>query len=251
MELEHELSRENPSVDRVGETLEKDIGMSAKVLQLVNSAFFGLHEHVARPSQAVALLGVNTVKSLVLAFHVFESWGDRVVAGFDSGRLWEHSLDVAIIARSIAEAEALETGIREDTHIAGMFHDIGKLILADNLPDSCEAIERLILEKGAAPLDAEREVLGATHAETGAYLLALWGFPDNVVHAVAFHHAPCQIPTEGINPAMLVHVANALHYERKGIPVSPAQRIDEECLEAHGLKDHLPKWRQLLLAKPK
>lgn len=248
LELEKELAKENPSVERVGEILEQDIAMSAKVLQLVNSAFFGLREHVGSPSQAAALLGLNIVRSLVLAFHVFGSWKDRRVSGFRPDALWEHSLSVGGLARSIAQAENLDAELREDAHIAGMFHDLGRLILADNIPDSCEAIEKLVAEKKIALLDAEREVLGATHAETGAYLLALWGFPDNVVNGVAFHHAPCQIPAKGVTPAIIVHVANALDHEKRGEAATTGQPLDEDCLEAQGVKDRLPRWRSLALA---
>ncbi|MDI6774877.1 MAG: HDOD domain-containing protein [Verrucomicrobiota bacterium] len=231
----------------MGEILEQDIATSAKILQLVNSAFFGLMERVGSPSQAAALLGLNIVRSLALAFHVFGSWEDRVVSGFDPDRLWEHSLGVAGMAQKIAEAENLSAELREDTRIAGMFHDIGKLILADNLPDSREAIKKLMAEKNLAILGAEREVLGATHAETGGYLLALWGFADNVVNAVAFHHAPCQVPAEGITPAVIIHAANALDYEKRGLVARPGELVDEDYLEAQGLKDRYAVWRSVAL----
>ncbi len=244
-ELETELVSSDPSLERIGKVIEQDIAMSAKILQLVNSAFFGLREQVTSPFQAVSLLGVNIIRSLVLAFHVFGAWEDRRGNGFDPHELWRHSLNVAALARRLAQVETFAATAIEEAYVAGMFHDVGKLILAENLPDSWTAIDNLIIGKGFSRLAAERDVLGATHAEAGAYLLALWGFTDSVVKGVAFHHAPGPAaPVDSVPVAALVHVANAWDYETRGVSSEPQHRLDEAALQSLGLAQRLAIWRE-------
>ena len=174
----------------VGQIIERDIAMSAKVLQLVNSAFFGLPQHVASPSQAVVLLGLETVKMLVLTTHVFSQFEERKLGGLQINALWRHSLAVAAMAKGIARAEQAPPKSIDHAFMAGMLHDVGKLILAANIPDPYHAALAMAKQKAMPPQDAERMFLGATHAEVGAYLLGLWGLPDSIVIATALHHRP-------------------------------------------------------------
>ena len=239
-ELEAEIRRPDASGEKIGHILERDVSMSAKVLQMVNSAFFGLRDHVSRPSAAAALLGISMLKALVLAAHVFSEWRDDV-PGFSINQLSGHCQKVAEGARRIALAEGLNRERADEFYVAGLFHDIGKLVIASHLPQSYQAIGRVMGDSQKSEIDAEKEVMGTTHGETGAYLMALWGFSEEVVTCCAFHHHPSESIVHGFSPLVAVHVANA--FDRK-VPTKPEDQIDMAYLEKEGLSNRLPAWGQ-------
>ena len=192
------------SLQDVGEVIEQDTAMSAKVLQLVNSSFFGLRHRVTSPTLAVTLLGINTVMALVLGIQVFSTVTSPSVAGH-AERIHRTSLAVAAAAREIATAEGMPRDDVSDYYLAGMMHDVGLLTLLSSLP------ERTLGVIDAPDLiEAERSEFGTTHQEVGAYLLGLWGLPDDIVEAAAFHHDPSASPTRRMSPLAVTHVAGAV-----------------------------------------
>ncbi len=245
-ELEEEINKPDASAEAIGRIVEKDVAMSAKALQLVNSSFFGLREHVSSPVRAVVLLGASLMKSLVLAVHVFSSVPkDDPLAAFVR-KVWTHSLHVATAAREIALFEKAPPALVEEAYIAGLFHDIGKLAIAMNLPDARGHIEETLAERELADAVAERETLGATHAEAGGYLLALWGFSDAVVEAAVFHHQPSRSgkKAESVFPTLAaVHVANAFDHEKEPARHAPNAAPDTAFLQNAGLADKPAAWR--------
>ena len=246
VQMEEELRQDEVSLDRVTDILARDLAMSAKVLQLVNSAFFGLREEITEISQAVTMLGVDIVKSLALASHVFLEWKDLSGSEFSPNALYDHCLEVAALSQKIAQEQGCDEAAARETYAAGLFHDIGKLIMAANIPESMAEVQRLAAEQEAPRVEVEKRLLGATHAEIGAYLLVLWGLPDNVVNAAAYHHDPGRFETEqGLGTVMAVHVANALVHESYGAADKSGTRVDEEYLEKLGLADRLAAWREL------
>jgi putative nucleotidyltransferase with HDIG domain len=242
-ELEKELENSTVSTEVIGKIIEKDIAMSAKVLQLVNSAFFGMRERVTRPSQAAVLLGGEIIKSLLLGLHIFTGWTKKTVPYFSIQELWGHSLNVASNAQEIASAEGCDKKICDEIYSAGLFHDIGKIILADNLPESCEHIQKMVGERGITLLQAEKKILGATHAEAGAYLMALWGFPDSIVNACAFHHQPHKFDQAGFNSVAAVHVANVFSYENELSKKMAHEPIDKDYIAREGFENKMESWR--------
>ena len=209
LEIMAELQSPDVSTQKVGQIISKDVGMSAKILQIVNSAFFGLPRRVADPGQAVTLLGLDTVKGLALSLQIFEGFDRRKLPGFPIDELWEHSMTVAASARKIARRESGDEKVSDDAFLAGLLHDVGKLALAENLPMRYARVLTLCEKKGTPHWQGESEVFGATHAEVGAYLLALWGLPDPIVEAVAYHHCPDECPNKAFSPLSAVHAANA------------------------------------------
>lgn len=248
-ELDQELSKPNSSMEAVGRILEKDIAMSAKVLQLVNSAFFGMQERVTKPSQAVVLLGGAIMKSLLLNLHLFTSWKTQDTPYFSIQELWRHGLNVAAGAQGIAVEEGCSREQADEFYAAGLFHDIGKLIIADNLPESCDHIQKIVRERGISILQAEAEVLGATHAEAGAYLMALWGFSDNIVNACAFHHQPSKLETKGFNTVTAVHAANVFDYESGLHGMTVSALLDSDYIIREDLAPKIEIWRRALARK--
>ena len=241
-ELDQELKKPDVSMDDIGRILEKDIAMSAKVLQLVNSAFFGMRERVTKPSQAAILLGGQVIKSLLLGLHIFTGWSKQTIPCFTVQELWSHGLNVATGAQDLALAEGYTRKQADEFYAAGLFHDIGKIIIAVNLPESSDTIQKIIKEKGLSIPQAEKESLGATHAEAGAYLMALWGFSDNIVNAIAYHHQPSHFEVKGFNTVTAVHAANVFDYEssfRNKIP----ETLDPAYITREGFAPKLADWR--------
>jgi putative nucleotidyltransferase with HDIG domain len=188
-----EIQSPDTSLKKVGNIISQDVSMSAKILQLVNSSFFGLPRKITDPKQAAVYLGVDTLKSLVLSIDVFSSFTeDAELRGFPLAEMWKHSLMTGKLAQNIARAQTNDKKVVEEVMIAGMLHDIGKLILL-KVPKQYNQVMDFIEKSGCDRVEAEYAVMKTSHAEMGAYLLGLWGIPDNVVEAVAFHHNPSKL----------------------------------------------------------
>jgi putative nucleotidyltransferase with HDIG domain len=244
------LESPGKSPREVAEIIGSDIGMTAKILQLVNSAFFGLHHHpVQNPSQAITHLGMDTVRAVVLtagAFSTFEATGAAKQA---VDYLYPHSLRTGTLSAKIALAMSLDNLLADDALMAGLLHDVGRLILAAELPDVLEDVFQVARERELALHEAERAVLGTTHAELGAYLLGLWGLPQRIVEAVAFHHAPANCPGRTLSVLAPVHVANALDSETHPEPgIVHATSVDLAYLKELGVADCFARWRALTCA---
>ena len=231
----------NSSMEEVGALIGSDMAMTAKILQIVNSSFFGLARRVARPSEAAGYLGIDTLKSLVLATNVFSQYEAKTPNGYSAVKAGEHSQQVGAAARAIAKAEEMPRSIVDDAFVAGLLHDVGKLVLASSLP---EQFARVSADASRSGLAVEREVFGTTHAEVGGYLLGLWGLPARVVEAINLHHFPNGSVAGEFSPLTAVHVADCLIAERasakSGGLFAP---VDMEYLARIGLTNRLPAWR--------
>lgn len=199
-----EVRSPHASIRRVARMVGRDIAMSAKVLQLVNSAFFGLPRRVVSAEEAVALLGLETVKALALTAGIFDQFDPARIRGVDLQPLWDHSLETGLTARTIARFEGLGAPVEEAAFTAGVLHDLGKLILAQNLPIEYAGIIARVPPGATCAWEAEQAVFGSSHAEVGAYLIGLWGLAEEVVAAVAGHHrSPAAPGAAGGLPALL------------------------------------------------
>ncbi len=241
--LMDELRNPKASLQRVGEIIAQDPVMTAQILRIVNSAFFGLVSNVTSPAQAVNLLGLSTVTSLVLTVHVFQQAPEGLLKKTGLGHLWQHSLRCAVFARELAAREDLPGHERDELFTAALLHDVGRLLLAVNFPDE---YARMIAQAGDRPfVEAERETLGAGHPEVGAYLLGIWGLPNSIVEAVAWHDEPREARLPGFSPVLAVHVVNVL--DRLLAPheeAFPAPRLDLDLLRELGLEGRLEAWRE-------
>ncbi len=188
-----EMRSPDASLKKVGDIISQDIAMTAKILQLINSAYFGLPRRITDPQQATIFLGIDTLKALVLTFHVFSEFSeDAELCEFSLADMLKHSIMVGRLAKEIAKVELDDTKILEEIYIAGILHDIGKLILL-KLPEQYREVMKCIKSTGFSFVEAEYNVMKTSHAELGAYLLALWGIPDNIVETVAFHNNPSKL----------------------------------------------------------
>ncbi|GBC95452.1 Hydrogenase transcriptional regulatory protein hupR1 [bacterium HR16] len=238
------LQSDDPSLQKIGEIVSEDIAMSAKVLQLVNSSFFGIARRISNPVQAVMFLGLETVKALVLSVQIFAKWESSKVKGFDIERLWHHSMTVGAMAKRLAETEQLAARAVDEAFTAGLLHDVGKLILAASLPDAYQKVMAASKAQRIPLWRAEEQAFGTTHAEVGAYLLGLWGLPTSIVEAVAWHHRPAECPARTFCPLTTVHVANALWYQ-SAHEEDNVQVLDTALIESMGLAERLSAWQSL------
>lgn len=247
VEIMAELNRADPDMEKIGEIISQDLGITAKVLQIVNSPFFGLMQAVQSPARAVGLLGLDVVRAMVLSAGTFSKFKKISAAGFSMEDLWQHGMQTAGYAKCIAHAHQCKPRVEEAAFIAGLMHDIGKLVVAANKPEAYEEIQARLAENEEAFHVAERAVYHADHAELGGYLLGLWGIPDEVLQAVAYHHAPQQGRDKGLTALTLVHVANAFSNQGAALADTEfeAMDLDRAYLTAAGVWEALPGWRHV------
>ncbi len=273
-----EMQSSDPSLAKVGSLISQDMSLSAKILQFVNSAYFSLPKKIVDPEQATIYLGSEVVKAIVLTNHVFSSFEDEAASlGVNVKQMWDHSMNVGLLSGEIVRTEQAEKGEVEDALIAGVLHDIGKLILL-KVPEKYREVMNFVEYTGSDFVDAEYAVMKTSHAELGAYLLGLWGIPDSVVEIVAFHHEPSALienvlasacnssvkskeittPTggvlksksvnkyiHGLTALAAVHTANALITRNNGHSgITTFPDVDMLYLKTLDLGDRLPIWKE-------
>lgn len=233
------------SLDKVGKTIANDIGMTVKIMQIVNSGFFGLPTHISDPVQATNLLGIEIIRALVVSVHVFSTFDGFDKHAFSLSQFNRHSLLVGSLAKTIAESSNLDQAAVDDAFIAGLMHDIGKLVVAANLPATYSKNALYAAENGVTLAHGEHDLIDTTHAEIGAYLLGLWGFRDNIVEAVAYHHRPDACIATRMGPLTAVHVADALEKNfRSESGTLVHAEINMAYLHNIGAADMLDTWRE-------
>lgn len=225
----------NSGADEVAKVIKQDSAMCAKLLQLVNSAFFSRARVISSVEESVVRLGFEMVKNLSLSLAVFEA--PELSTGGDTlniDGLQRHALETAAIARELLTDPALA----DDVFMAALLHDIGQLVMAAQLPEELAEATRTARREGIPVHVAELRLLGTTHAEIGAYLLGLWGLPYPIVEAVAHHHHPERVGSElGFGVLEAVYVANCLAH---------GEELDEAFLSACGVAGDVERWRRVV-----
>jgi HD-like signal output (HDOD) protein len=240
-EMMRELQSGEPSIEKVGEIIASDIGMTARILQLVNSSYFGLSRHVSSPTEAVMLLGLATLRALVIQTKIFSSFENLGASGLTAASLSSEGLRIASLARKLASEEGLPRKEQDYAFIAGMMQNLGKLVLAANYAARYRAVVDRMRAHGVPDVDVELEEFGSTHMDVSAYLLELWGFAHPVVEAVAFYRRPGLCEANDCSPLTVVHVASALLAANGGDAL--LQHLDAEYIERIGLTGRIPAWQ--------
>jgi putative nucleotidyltransferase with HDIG domain len=241
-QVTEQLRLPDASIRTVALLISQDPVMSAKILQVANSAFFGRAQEVNDAADAVMVLGTERVRSLILLAGVFSQYGDARSACFSPETIWDHSLQVAMFARAIAFAETKDARMAETAFTAGLLHDIGKLILAANVPEMYGAVQRVQASKKVSQQEAEQIMLGTTHAELGACLLGTWGLPLQILEAIAWHHVPERSTDNGLTLLAAVHVANVFAHADSQDGASDPIKLG--FLLRVGLGDCRDRWRE-------
>ena len=264
VELLELLKSPEASIKQVGNIISKDIGMTAKVLQLVNSAYFGIPRRINSASEGVSLLGLDLIKSLAFSVQVFSQFDQDRLPGFSIEQLWHHSMGTAVFSRKIAWHEKQDSELADNAFMAGMLHDVGKLIMAYNIPEEYSKTIQIAKETCVPHWQAEKEVFGTSHDEVGAYLLTLWGIPNTIVEPVMFHHRPLESHDKMFTNVTAVHTADSLYmsniihvanlFDHQGNPIDvigASYDADKEYLETIGVSDKYEVWRDICLTEDK
>lgn len=247
-DLVAEVAKPEPSMNRISSIIETDIGMTAKVMQMVNSAFFGSPRRVESVFMATSMLGLDTIKALVIAASVFGSFDKNAVSWFDIEDIENRSMLCSQIAKLIATSEQLDKYQIGHAMFCGLLHDIGRIVLASSLKSIYRTIATNAAKQGCDLCELERAAFKTTHTEIGGYLLALWGFPNEIVEGTVYHHSPGRCETPELTIADIVHAAcgfsngctpgdgasscfDLIHFENKGF----GQKVDEWYKESKNL----------------
>ncbi len=243
MEITRSLAKPGSGPEDIATVIERDTAMTAKLLQLANSAFFGVGRNVSRVRDAVVFLGADTIKTLTLSTEAFSKLAPNGLQGFSIEEFQRHATLSARIAAAIIPAGA----VQQDAITAALLHDIGQLVsIADDRHRWQAQVEEARRRKLPLHL-VEQELQGITHAQTGAYLLSLWGLPDGVVEAVAHHHNPGAVPGVVLDAIAAVHIADALAHEVGRSPEerTPPPPLDVEFIDRLGVSSRVDHWREL------
>ncbi len=230
------LSDPETSIRTVAEIVERDPSIAAKVLQLVNSSFFGRARHVSSLEDAVSYLGMNLVRAVAISNEALRLFRPCDGCRFDVDAFQAHSVRVAGLAKRLVSRSPQE----DDAFMTGILHDIGKLVLATRAPAHLAAMMAAADASGLPLHEVERRERDVTHAEVGGYLLGIWGLPHVIVEGVTRHHRPAMAGTEDVAVIAAVHAADVFDHEQLG---EPAGGLDLEFLSGAGYTGRLDEWR--------
>ncbi len=245
------LKSPNVTTEQVAKIIARDMAMSTKLLQIINSACFGLPRKISDPVEAVGLIGFDAVKSMVMTIKLLNQYDKIKPVYFSVDRMWRHSTDVARSAKQLTLMHTDNAALAESAFTAGLIHDIGKVVLAANFDEQYRGAQTLARKQKLSLSEVEREIFGANHGEIGAYLLGLWGMPLDLLECAAFHHQPGRVASREFTTLTAVHIANALEHEASPNQEDDAiaSKIDEEYLSQVGVVDQLETWRVAVLRR--
>jgi len=234
---------ENYSLKELSHLISQDIGMSMNVLRLINSPYFGLKRQIVSIEQAVSLLGLEVLKTLIITVHLFESFPNLDTTVMHE--LMQHSFNCANHSRKIMQYEHRSKEECDEAFIAGFMHDIGRIIVSSSFPEKNKIIIAKHNSRDLSLAEAEIEVIGVTHEDISAFILALWGFEDHIVEAVAFHHSPSKAQCEDPLLLAIVHCADLFDYELSDSIVTREEGLDLPFLEKHNILEKEELWLQV------
>lgn len=218
MEVNSMLQDVNTSMKVLSQTIEKDQAMVPKLFKLVNSAFFGLNSKIKNVSQAVSILGFNTVRNAIVSISIIDAFSIKLgVASFDIKNFWTHSISVAVTSKYLARQLSFKDP--DEAFTAGLLHDIGKIILARYFNDFFENVLITTINEKIPFVEAERKVMNITHSDIGAELAKKWLLAPSFIDVIRYHHEIIRT-VNNYNLIKIVHVANnivkAFQEDQKG-----------------------------------
>ena len=237
------LADDEASVDRIEEAVEKNPAISAKLLQLANSAYYGARGSVAGIGEAISMLGLDTVRGIVTSAHLFDAMPVAGLRGIPVVEFWNHCVTSAVMVRRIAWHVRAGTNVNRAAFTAALLHDVGKIVMALAHGEAYAELCRRHPDQPARPLWQEEErTFGHHHGTAGALLLELWGLPRIVVEAVSLHHTPHRASENNLSPLALVHIANALVHSENPAQLCEA-KLDEAYLQRLLIPAKLDLWQ--------
>ncbi|MEM1355137.1 MAG: HDOD domain-containing protein [Planctomycetota bacterium] len=217
--------------------ISNDPALGARILKVVNSAFYGLPGQIGSINRAIVLLGLNAVKNIAIAASLAKLFrGGKIANGFDARDLWTNAIATATATRLLAKHVNL--GLPDEAFLAGLIHDIGIMVeIQARRAQFVQVLEKMQADPAVSLREAEQEVMGATHEQFGHGLCKLWKFPANFQYVTGFHHRPMEVAPNHRTLVSLVHVANVLTRQLElgytgGVETDS---IDPAILEALGI----------------
>ena len=238
-----ELQSQNASAESLSEIICKDLAVTTKMLQAANSAFYGLQQHVTQLKDAIVQIGLETMQTLVLSIQVFSQYDKVKPIYFSIDSVWRHCHAVAERAKKIVLEVNGDEHLAEEAFIAGLLHDIGKVVLACNCDKQYRSTLDLAKKSNIHQAEAEMSEFGFTHGETGGYLASQLGMPIPIIEAITLHHRPSLAPQTGFNALTAVHIADVM--EHQAAPKTDGfvlPKLDLEYLKELGMEDMVNKW---------
>jgi len=212
------------NAEELGLAIKTDQGLASRVLKLVNSAFYGFPGKIGSISHAVVLLGFSTVKNIVLTASILDLFKANSGGTFNAQDVWKHSLACGVSAQCLARAVGYE--FQEECFVAGLLHDIGKVVLFQLAPDEFSRVVECADKTKSLFYDSECKLLGVNHQEIGGMLIEQWRLPKKILSAVSSHHNPTAPEDDDSNLTAIVHCADifarALGYGSGGDKKIPA-----------------------------
>lgn len=212
-EFQSALTDVNVSIRELSDIIEKDMAMVATVLRVANSPYFAARSRISSVEYAIQLLGIRTLRSIMITRQLFSKLDQSINPEFSFSKLWDHSIRVAGLTHIISEQEKVPQIICDNCFIAGMLHDIGKLILCVLMPKEFNMVLKILQTDTEKNHTIENQILGVSHADIGAYLMYKWGFEQEQIKAVLYHHSE-QITKENTSSSIFItHIANIIDHE--------------------------------------
>jgi len=232
IKIEEELKKADPSLKQIDSIISKDLIMTAKILQVVNSAFFGLTNKIFNPLEAINFLGIEVIKALVLVVHFFSCEQSNPEMKNNFNMLWENSFKTASLCKRIAKSEKIDSKLMDAIFIGGLLHDIGKLVMWQ-IDGYFANTSEYANHYGKSISEAEFALYQTTHAEVGAYLIGVWGLPEILVKLLYYHHNPSKCTDKDLVPLHIVHTA---------IHIATNEPLDEYYTNDPLLKSTVNRW---------
>ena len=232
LELLQTLSGSDPDVDALASRIARDQAITARVLRVANSPFYGLQMRVGSIHDAIVVLGFSAVRSLVLTSAVVTTLPISKCAGFSADRFWRHVLGTAVAAQALARPLRRKP---ESLFIAGLLHDIGRLVMLSANPEGFARVIQIAAERDCHLVDVEAEIFGCDHTAVGAAIAQHWNFPADIVEALAFHHDPAQTAPGSL--AAIIHYADGIAkaLDLEGAENTQMARLQPAAIDALGL----------------
>ena len=242
--LLRELRNDRTATTNIARLVATDPGLTAKVLQLANSPLFGQHYLIDSPIEAVMCLGTDMIAAVVLAQSLFHHYESVSAAAMDWRKVWSHCWHTAYLTQHVCREMKFTRIAGEEAFLAGLLHETGRFVLADNYPErfraACQGAEKM-----ASPLVPRlREVFRASPYQVAAYILELWGMPANAIGAIAAQDAPAADQANGFTLASVLYVADGIASRQAPPDAFALEEWDSAYLEAVGCLESIPEWEK-------
>ena len=202
------LQEDDTSIKALGKIIETDQAMVTKILRLVNSTFYGFRSKIKNIPHAIIILGFNNIRNAIVSVSIIKSFsGETKFEGFEITEFWKHSVAAAVISRYLADQTKLDSP--DDCFVAGLLHDIGKLVLSQYFTDLFEQVWNSVNQVGLSFYETEKKLLPATHAQIGSHLAEKWQFPVSLTDSIAYHHS-VKKSASNLNQLLIVHAADSI-----------------------------------------